>query len=287
MSKTSLAVRDQQAVTFTPDEISTIKSTVAKDATDTELKLFLHQCSRTRLDPFSRQIYFFKIGGKASIQASIDGFRLIAGRSEKYAGQTTPLYLDDKGQWHEVWTQKGYPIAAKVGVYHKDFKEPLYAIAKWDSYVAKYNGQVGNMWAKMPEVMLAKVAEALALRKAFPNDLSGIYASEEMAQAETDAPANSYRVERVTPATDDEPGSRQQPEEPRPEEDGDMEAAYEAARDQIKTLLTDLKEDISTKAKFIAAVKKHAKLPPVPENYSKILQALRELSPIEKLTDPQ
>ena len=67
-----------------------------------------------------------------------------------------------------------------------------------------------------------------------------------------------------------------------------MQAAYEAAREQIKELLTGaLKEDISTKAKFIAAVKKHTKLPPVPENYSQILQALRALDPMEKLTDAQ
>lgn len=179
-----LAVRNDVQLTFSPDEIETIKQTVAKDATDTELKLFLMQCKRTGLDPFSRQIYFLKMGGKASIQSSIDGFRLIAERSGKYQGQTIPVFLDKDGKWHEVWTQQGYPIAAKVGVLRSDFKEPLYGIAKWDSYAPIYNGQVGAMWKKMPDLMLAKVAEALALRKAFPNDLSGIYASEEMTQAD-------------------------------------------------------------------------------------------------------
>lgn len=180
-----LAIRSSQEVSFSPDEINTIKNTVAKEATDTELKLFLMQCKRTGLDPFSRQIYFLKMGGKASIQSSIDGFRLIAERSGKYQGQTVPMYLDKDKKWHEVWTEPGYPVAAKVGVHKEGFKEPLYATAKWDSYAPIYNGQVGTMWKKMPEVMLAKVAEALALRKAFPNDLSGIYSSEEMNQAHT------------------------------------------------------------------------------------------------------
>ena len=175
-------------VSFSKDEIATIKNTVAVGATDNELKLFLHQCKRTQLDPFSRQIYFLKMGGKASIQSSIDGFRLIAERSGKYAGQTTPLLMDKEGNWHEVWMVAGYPVAAKVGVLRSDFKEPLYAIAKWSSYAPTYNGKLGTMWAKMPEVMLAKVAEALALRKAFPNDLSGIYAAEEMAQADNKVP---------------------------------------------------------------------------------------------------
>jgi phage recombination protein Bet len=203
---TAVAVKEPTAaaLTFTQDEIDTIKNTVAKEATDSELKLFLMQCKRTGLDPFSRQIYFFKMGGKASIQSSIDGFRLIAERSGKYGGQTLPQFLDAEGKWHDVWTQTGYPVAAKVGVHRSDFKEPLYAIAKWSSYAPVYNGRVGAMWQKMPDLMLAKVAEALALRKAFPNDLSGLYTGEEMQQADQEPERVSYTVERVVPAEDDD-----------------------------------------------------------------------------------
>ena len=214
MSKELITRTSAAPIAFTSDEIATIKDTVAKDATDSELKLFLHQCKRTGLDPFSRQIYFIKrrvwnsqtrgYDDRATIQSSIDGFRLVAQRSKKYRGQTLPQFLDDEGNWHEVWTKSGYPIAAKVGVHHADFKEPLYAIAKWTAFAqVSREGEPTAMWKKMPDHMLAKCAEALALRKAFPNDLSGIYIEEEMEQADEPEPVN-YRVERIVPAEDDD-----------------------------------------------------------------------------------
>jgi phage recombination protein Bet len=175
---TSLAITGDQTF-WTDTQLSALKTLGLSNASKGDLSFFFHQAQRTGLDPFARQIYMIERGGRFGIQTSIDGFRIIAQRSGKYAGQDGPYWCGDDGQWVDVWLKPTPPLAAKVGVFHQDFHEPLYAVAKWESYA-----QSSPIWKKMPELMLAKCAESLALRKAFPNDLSGIYTDEEMSQTE-------------------------------------------------------------------------------------------------------
>lgn len=162
----------KQHIEFTPDQVALIKSQVAPNATNDELKLFLYQAQRTGLDPLTRQIYCIHRGGKMTIQTSIDGFRVIAERSGDYAGQSEPIFNE----------QDGKIISCSISVYR--FRGDVrYQASVGVAYMAEYDAG-GPMWRKMPHTMIAKCAEALALRKAYPQDLSGLYTADEMNQAD-------------------------------------------------------------------------------------------------------
>jgi phage recombination protein Bet len=177
---------------FSKEEFELIRSQIAPEATAEELKLFLYQAQLTGLNPLTRQLYCIhrnvKQGAnwvkKMTIQTSIDGFRVIAERSGTYGGQSEPVFTYDK---------EGKLVSCKVSVFR--FRdnvryEAAVGIAYWDEYAPKNNeGKVTGMWAKMEHTMLAKVAESLALRKSYPQDLSGLYTSEEMNQSDVQNPA--------------------------------------------------------------------------------------------------
>lgn len=181
MTKSLQTKQPNQISTLNQEQIDVIKNTIAKDASDAELQLFITQCNRTQLDPFSRQIYFAKSkDNRPQINATIDGFRVIAERSGKYQGQLGPFWCGTDGEWKDVWLQTDPPKAAKVGVLRADFQEPLWGVATWDGYAQKSSYGLIGQWAKNGSNQLAKCAESLALRKAFPQDLSGLYTTEEM-----------------------------------------------------------------------------------------------------------
>jgi len=172
------------------DQISLLKRTICKDSDDDEFALFVSICKKMRLDPFARQIHAVKRWDSSqqrevmSIQVSIDGFRLIADRTGQYAGQLGPFWCGDDGVWKDAWLSSSPPAAAKVGILRHGFTEPMWGVARFDAYAQMTKqGQLNSMWRKLGDVMIAKVAEALGLRKAFPHELCGVYSTDEMLQA--------------------------------------------------------------------------------------------------------
>ena len=179
----ALAILPNQK-TWDPTQLAALRQLGVKDATEGDLAVYLNYCQQTGMSPFAKQIYMISRREgqgadaitKQTIQMGIDGFRIIAQRSKEYQGQTKPEWCGPDGVWKEVWLDTvNPPVAARVGVRRKGFAEPLYAIALWSSYAVYYGNNLSAMWKKHGPGQLLKCAEALAIRKAFPMDLSGIY----------------------------------------------------------------------------------------------------------------
>lgn len=191
---------------YTGEQLALIRRTVAKDTTPDEFSMFMEVCRRVGLDPFRRQIYCLVYNAKnkdkrsVSFITGIDGFRACAARNGDYtpdpvaprividesakdpdtnplgivSATVAPLKMDDNGKWH--------PIEATV--YWEEFA-PLKERWENNQPTGKFYLDRKTQWPRMPRIMLAKCAEAQALRKGWPEDLSGVYAPEEMDQART------------------------------------------------------------------------------------------------------
>lgn len=182
-------------ITVTDDQLALIKKTIAQGASDEELRLFLFDCKRQGVHPLDRLLHFTKRGGRYTPITSIDLMRTRAAETGECAG------IDDA-----TFDHGSPPSWARITVYRltNGQRYPYTATARWVEY---YPGDAqGVMWRKMPHTMLAKCAEALALRKAFPKQLSGLYAAEEMHQADREEPVRSRRTERAaSPVLTSEP----------------------------------------------------------------------------------
>jgi phage recombination protein Bet len=238
-----LAIQGDQSF-WTDKQVAALRQLGVQDASNGDLAVFFHQCQRTGLDPFAKQIYMIgrwsREGTKYTIQTGIDGFRLIArravDRSRETLGYRDTQWCGPDGHWVDVWLAEEPPAAARVTVLRNGAEYS--AVALWREYVQtvkdKQTGeQVPNsMWQRMPASQLAKCAEALALRKAFPQDLSGIYTSDEMGQASNPAPQSAEQpavasiqdAVRAHQAANTEPAADPEPVEEVPAADDPVDA---------------------------------------------------------------
>ena len=190
---TAIATIDSAAVTvmgWNNEQITVIKKQLCPGISDPDLLHFGMVCQRTGLDPFARQIYAIMRGNKMTIQTGIDGYRLTAARSGVLAG------IDDAEYDSE---ESDNPAWARVTVYRmvQGVRCPFIAKARW----SEYRQASSPMWKTMPYLLLGKCAEALALRKAFPAELSGMYTNDEMMQADNEPIPVAPNRRRTTTAT--------------------------------------------------------------------------------------
>ena len=178
-------------------QLAALQQLGIREVTKADLQMFLHYCQRTGLDPFSRQIYLIarntRDGVRQTIQVGIDGFRVIARRAADRDGVTLSygptIWYDRNGKDYPVWVKDDeYPAAAAVIVY-RDGK-PFPGVARFESFAQRNKaGELMGLWPSKGDHMIAKCAEAQALRKAFPHDLAGIITDDE-------APAQSRQPRR-------------------------------------------------------------------------------------------
>lgn len=184
MAERNLAVVPNYEVDLVSEKrVQMVRDKFANGAPQDEFDLFIAFCRAKNLDPLQRQVYLIprwdknKNANVWSIQTSIDGYRAIADRTGCYAGSDDAIFTES-GQ--KVW-DKPRPDTAKVTVWKmvQGQRCPFTATARWDEYYQEKS----PLWGRMPHTMLAKCSESLALRKAFPEQLSGVYTDTEMEQA--------------------------------------------------------------------------------------------------------
>jgi phage recombination protein Bet len=167
------------AIEWTAEQRQMIRDTYANGASDEEFAVLMETARQWGLDPFKKQIYFVKRFDRQknrdvwSVQVAIDGMRARAERTGLYDGQDEPEFVED---------DRGNILLCKVRVYRKGWSRPAVGVAYFREYV-----QNSPFWTGKPHIMIAKCAEALGLRKAFPEELAGGYTPEEMGNAEVTA----------------------------------------------------------------------------------------------------
>jgi len=207
MGNTNIVLATAKEYGYSEAQLEIIRQTAAVGCTDFEIAQFLIVARRTGLDPMVRQIYMVKRWNKAAgrdiatAQTGIDGYRLVADRTERYAPGREPTFqYDTEGN---LYSATAYIKKLVGGAWHE-----IAATAIWEEYKQMDSkGNLTMMWRKMPHLMLGKCAEALALRRAFPAELSGIYTADEMAQADNPdiIEAAAVKIESVPPTPAPQP----------------------------------------------------------------------------------
>ena len=164
-----------------------VKQLCAPTATDAEFKHFIYLCRSYNLDPLKKEIYFLKYGSKSNILTSRDGYLKIANNDPHFDGlESDVVYQNDNlkkredgsilisyGEDHLSFDPTKL-TGAFCNVYRKDRSKATSCLVSLNDY-SKPNNQI---WKQYPNAMILKVAESMALKRAFA--ISGLVTKEEI-----------------------------------------------------------------------------------------------------------
>ncbi len=176
-----------------PEVIKTLQATVAQGLTPPEFMLFVEHCKGTGLNPFKKEVWAIKgkgyqnnrgewVEGKLQIMTGVNGFYAIANNHELFDGLETG-FVGENGEYLPMTYPKQDYIGAWCKVYRKDRRIAVEAVAMLEEYDKSRTEDkypVKGIWRTMKRIMIVKCAESLGLRKAFPQELNGMYTAEEM-----------------------------------------------------------------------------------------------------------
>lgn len=178
----------EETVKLSPTIIRNYLVNGGGNVTDQEIVMFLNLCRFQHLNPFLREAYLIKFGNQpATIVTGKDAITKRAMRNPKFAGQQAGvvIYHPEDGQLEyrngSLLMADEQLVGGWAKVYVKGYDVPIEAVVSYNEYVGTTkDGTVNSQWSKKPATMIRKVALVQALREAFPEDLGGLYASEEM-----------------------------------------------------------------------------------------------------------
>lgn len=209
-----------RAVRYTDAQVDLVRRTYAKDCDQNEFELFWATSNRLGLDPFKKQIYAVVYGKddpkkrKMSLIVGIDGYRKMASECGDYRPDDAPTVFESDDDLKSPTNPQGL-ISATVKCYKLGADKIWHAVAGtayWEEFAplkeewaagedgrraptGRFVLDRGGKWASMPRLMLAKCAEAQAIRRGWPDGVGGLYVEDELARANADEQTATERLE--------------------------------------------------------------------------------------------
>lgn len=172
--ETAVVKTEVEALTgLNEKQIALIKRTVAKGATNDQLAMFMHIAKKYELDPFTKEIWFYKDKkGNCLMYTSRDGYLKIAHRSGEFDGIKSGAVRKKDGFQADIQNNKVDHIirpteerGALVGGWATAYRKGCEAVTVYVDFATYNKGY--NTWKSHPDSMIQKVAENIALKRLF------------------------------------------------------------------------------------------------------------------------